>query len=685
MRRLVAALLLVPATAFAAAERTWSPLVRGYLPAGEADGAAPTSRGTIGLAPATKDLASPPSPYLWSLAENGGRVYAGSGDGGEVWLVPEDGGAAKSLLDPAESQAQALAVLEGKLYAGLNPGGKVVRVQTQGKDKPETVFDGVEEYVWDLQAAKGSLYVAVGAPGRVYRVDPGRAPKLVMESGDGHVRALAWTKDGKLLAGTDGRGLLVRAESDDARFVLFDAPRREISSISVAADGTIWFAAIGQEEESQATPSATPTPVGTPAPIDPKKGPPGQLWRMRPDGFAELVWQSPGPGIYSVLAVADGVLVATGDPGALWLVEADGSSRKLLDPKVGQITTLTVSKDDVLVATANPSKVIRLKGAMKSAAARKGSGTFTATPLDAGGFARWGRLSWEARGKAEVTTRSGNTATPDDSWSKWSKAIPAAGAGVDSPPARFLQYQVKLEGDAELTRLDAVFRVENRAPRVDWIYVEDPGVTIVPKADAPPTYTLPPDAKPEPVRKELPQKRGYARGYRAARWGAIDPDGDALLYDVFLRAEDEKTWRAIAKAIPETYTTWDASSLPDGRYEIKVVASDAAINGEGRTGERVVGPHENDNTPPRVESVSAKAGKNSVTVSLTATDAFGVSGAQASIDGGDWIPLVAKDGVADSPKEFFEGTVPASAGDHVVVVRALDRAGNPGTGKTFAK
>src|SRR5438093_13786138 len=100
-------LAVLPQRSFAASERLWSPLVRGQVPAGQANGTAPTSRGTIAAAPEKKELAAPPSPYLWSLALWNGGVIAGSGDGGEVWRVPEDGGAAKLLYDAPELQAQA--------------------------------------------------------------------------------------------------------------------------------------------------------------------------------------------------------------------------------------------------------------------------------------------------------------------------------------------------------------------------------------------------------------------------------------------------------------------------------------------------------------------------------------------------------------------------------------------------
>ena len=690
MRRdiLVVAALL-PALAFAAAERTWTPLVRGLVPAGEAKGAAPTSRGTIESAPESKELSAPASPYVWALAIAGGVVYAGSGDSGEVWRVPDDGSAAKSIHDATETQAQVLVADDGAVIAGFNPGARVVRMKKDGTGV-EPILDANEGYVWSvLPEAKGkALLVGVGSPGRVYRVEPGSgaAAKVVLDAGDAHVRSMAFAKDGRLLAGTDGRGLVIRAEKDGSRFVLFDAPRREISSIGVAADGTIWFGAVGAEE-ADATPAAaaaaSPTPV---PPTDPKKGPAGQLYRMRLDGFSELVWTSPGPGIYSVLADGDGALVATGDPAAVWRIDADGVSRKILDPSAGQATALVRDGDAVLVATANPSKVIRLS------TKRKTPGVFESGALDAGGFARWGRLAWTASEpkKVALATRSGNTATPDASWSAWSKGLASDGAAVTSPSARYLQYRVTIDpgSTAEVTWIEATYRVENRAPRVDGVWLEEPGVTIAPKADAPPSYTLPPENKPTPVRKELPQKRGFQRGWRAARWTSSDPDGDDLVYDVLVRGADETVWRPLAKGQPEQYTTWDASSLPDGRYELKVIASDTPVNGTGSglTGERISMPFDSDSTPPKVDDATARREGGSLRVSFSATDAVGVAAGHASIDGGEWIPLVADDGIADSPRERFTAALPdPGPGEHVVVLRATDRSGNPGSGKAVVR
>jgi hypothetical protein len=73
------------------------------------------------------------------------------------------------------------------------------------------------------------------------------------------------------------------------------------------------------------------------------------------------------------------------------------------------------------------------------------SGTFTSRVLDAGAQITCGAVSWNAELPAGTTTvvlvRSGNTATPDLSWSAWTTV-----AGSGATPAlggRYLQYQIQ--------------------------------------------------------------------------------------------------------------------------------------------------------------------------------------------------------------------------------------------------
>jgi hypothetical protein len=75
-------------------------------------------------------------------------------------------------------------------------------------------------------------------------------------------------------------------------------------------------------------------------------------------------------------------------------------------------------------------------------------GTYTSPVLDTGGAARWGALSWSAVKPSNTTltfqVRSGNSPTPDATWSAWSGPITTSGAVIPAPIARYVQYQANL-------------------------------------------------------------------------------------------------------------------------------------------------------------------------------------------------------------------------------------------------
>ena len=62
---------------------------------------------------------------------------------------------------------------------------------------------------------------------------------------------------------------------------------------------------------------------------------------------------------------------------------------------------------------------------------------WTSKALDAGLRARFGHLTWRGTGALEVSTRSGDTQTPDSTWSAWS--APVAGRRRRAEPARALR------------------------------------------------------------------------------------------------------------------------------------------------------------------------------------------------------------------------------------------------------
>src|SRR5207302_2649819 len=59
-------------------------------------------------------------------------------------------------------------------------------------------------------------------------------------------------------------------------------------------------------------------------------------------------------------------------------------------------------------------------------------------------------------------------------------------------------------------------------------------------------------------------------------WEASDPNGDALRYSIYFRSSSLAPWILLKDKLSEATYDWDTRSVSDGRYEIKVIASDEA-------------------------------------------------------------------------------------------------------------
>src|SRR6476619_759338 len=107
------------------------------------------------------------------------------------------------------------------------------------------------------------------------------------------------------------------------------------------------------------------------------------------------------------------------------------------------------------------------------------------------------------------------------------------------------------------------------------------------------------------VAATVPPRRFYQRGARSFQWQAEDRNGDTLEFAIYYRGLNDQTFRLLKDKLRDTFYTIDGATLADGRYIIKVVASDAPDNpvGQTLTGERLSEPVDIDNTPPVVKTM----------------------------------------------------------------------------------
>jgi hypothetical protein len=193
---------------------------------------------------------------------------------------------------------------------------------------------------------------------------------------------------------------------------------------------------------------------------------------------------------------------------------------------------------------------------------------------------------------------------------------------------------------------------------------------------------------------EQPPQGAQQKGFQSVLWNAHDENDDDLRYAVYYRGENEREWKLLKDKLDQKFYSWDATTLPDGAYYLKIVATDGPSNSPATTlqTERESERFEIDNTPPTIEGLTNTppvmnghvAKRESNTLRFTARDATSsIDRAQYSIDGGDWILVSPAGGLSDAPEENYEFSVEnLPVGEHTIAVRAYDRFDNVGSAKT---
>jgi hypothetical protein len=691
---------------------------------GDADAVSIDTDGRVTIAPALQMLGDVGTPAVWRAVTGAkGVVYAATGHDGKLWAFG-GGSAPKAIFDAAELDLQAIALSrQGAILVGSAPDGKVYRVTPDGASS--TFFDPDDKYIWAIAvAADGTVYVGTGSKGKVYKVPAaGGTGTLFYDAGAEHVSALAFDAAGKLLVGTSSPGRVIRLDADGKPFVLLEAGYQEVRSLRVAG-GVTYATAAGA---AAATPPAESTPrpsvetgaavtlstevtvvaggdatTATSAPAVSGSTPSGSsgpqkgaIYRIDADGDWTTFWEAPEDTPYDVLVERGGtLLVATGNKGKLYRLSGDPVLATLVArADAQQITALADDAAGLVLAASNPGRLLRL------AAAPAPTGTYVSDVRDTTTVATWGTIRWQATlppgTSVALHTRSGNTRTPDATWSAWSPPYTAAeGARIESPKARFLQWKAVLTAangvSPILTSVSAAYLPRNTRPAVDSVTVHPPGVVFqrpFPTGD-PELAGI--DGAPEPraVAPGTPTigqtlgRRTYQKSLQTFVWSARDADGDRLQYTLAYRREGDRTWTTLKGGLSDDVFTWDTTTVPDGTYVIKVTASDATANAPALAlaGERESQSFEIDNTPPAVEVAPAAAGAASATtVRFTIKDGHSpVQKVEYASAGDRWRQAYPVDGLLDSREERFELTLETGA-KSPVVVRATDALGNAAT------
>jgi hypothetical protein len=692
----------------------WTVATARDLLQGKSDGTFIQLNGVVTAGPRLSSRLTSTPAQIWSLLQRAdGSTWAGTGgDGRVIRLRP--GQSEETVFDSEEANVFALAASGPRVYAATSPDGRVYVIENGTPARP--FFDPSEKYIWALAVdERGQLWVGAGNPAVIYRVDPSGKDEVVYRPPATHVVTLGRDAAGRMLAGTETPGRLYRFDADSRPFVLLDSGLTELRAIS-AGPGSVLFAMAvssgetgsgGEPSSVAATLVAAASTASTASTAKPDEDTDdassrpstsssgssagrSQLFRIEANGTWEAIWTT-NDVAYDIAAQPDGsVLVATGPEGRLYKIDRTRDVSLLTGVDAKQITRFAIAGPEnklMSFATANPGRVVDVGAGVQSPAA------YLSPVRDTRSVATWGLIRWDATAPVSLYSRSGNTATPDDSWSDWAGPYTTAdGEAVTSPAARFVQWRAVFTTPssgvpAALTSVTLAYLARNSRPVVSSISVHPPGVVfqrpfandegaIAGLDDQVANARRPPgDTGPTPP---APTRRMFQKGLQTITWNGEDEDSDTLTYTLQYRREGVETWRDLKEGLTGEIFVWDTTTVADGRYQIRVLASDRLSNAADRalTGDRESDAIEIDNTPPTLAFEITRA-TTPARLTVRARDARSpILKLEYSLDGSAWQLVYPVDGLADAPEERYEIPLPADADARRIVVRATDRLQN---------
>jgi hypothetical protein len=641
-----------------------------------------------------------------------GRLLMGI-SGQRCALCRFEQGQMKTVFEPNDANyIFAIAVdKQGDIYLGTGPKGKVYRLDSLCK-KGEVVAEATDKNILSLAiGADGLVYAGSDSRGLVYSINPKtREVKVLYDSEQQEITALLFFGENLYASATSAQ--IVQQEArfavqpaqpgkpeekdeegdepggDDDASAATDTddstpsnPMKSGFGTDTVGTDTVKSGSLGGGSTTLTTGGSTPiksgiTTGGTKLQIANTKGKPAEqqaerkmpparpakpaqasvVYRISKDGFVTDIFSDTA--VFFCMDSRDKeLLLGTGNDARLYSIEPNSEQQTIVyqDHKASQITAVAALADSVYIGTANPARIVRLGNTFAK------EGTYESELVDAGQPAKWGKLQIEADIPEDcnvlMACRSGNVKDINDpSFSKWTEPEVVTGpVDLNCPTGRFCQYKLIFRSRTGQTspvvrEVAVASMVPNLAPRVESVTA---------------------------ARVNAPGKNGVFR----ISYDVKDDNSDKLIYKIDFRKVGRTGWIEIKDDIETNSYEWDSRTVEDGRYEIRVTASDERSNtAETKlAGSRVSDTFTVDNTAPVVKRHKIDRAAKSIRLKMTVSDELSVIGkVEYTIDSdANWLGVVPDDLVYDTTTEDFTIIVEnLTPGQHVIALRLADDVGN---------
>jgi sugar lactone lactonase YvrE len=215
----------------------------------------------------------------------------------------------------------------------------------------DTVFYTGQPVIWSVaQAPDGSVYLATGHRGRLYKTTPAGVSSLIWTSDQPEIFAVTVDSRGAVYAATAPDGKVYRIENGKANEV-FAPKAKYIWSLAVAPNGDLFVGA----------------------------GEPGNVYRVNKSGTSEVYYESGQAHITSLAIDGAGQLLAGSEPnGILYRISAKDKAFVLYDSSLPEIRSILPMPDGSIYVAALGGSLAGRSGPLANALTSLGNVVVTA-------------------------------------------------------------------------------------------------------------------------------------------------------------------------------------------------------------------------------------------------------------------------------------------------------------------
>ena len=599
------------------------------------------SRDSVFVGNVISKLTEDSDGFVSDIAEIDGHIYYGISDLGLIIRIDKNGS-----LDTIVNTDGGLISLErfkGFIIAGLSPQGKLLFI------KGEKVQDTLKidaDNIYEVYEWKGELIIGTGPEGKVYKITNDRKIEDFYTTEAKSVTAMVLFKD-KLFIGTSNPGLVYELYPEGGGRIYYDTGLEEVNGLGFCGD-TLCVSGISHTNNAP-------------------RGEVKFLIRNREftvyEGTPILTGEEMGNKFYAGEA-EDGQVGEFHHQNLLIIADLPES----------RITTLKDIGGELFIGTGYPANVHLMSRE------KRREGAYISTVFKGGMGVIWGNLFYTGSGDITFSLRSGKKKDVDSSWTKWS--ITDKKIDTEDP---FIQWKATLKGRSSyLKNVRVSYRERNSPPEILQFVVLPPTIGSGGGSNGPKQREfLSPEEKIRLTKMGfLVPEQAYIipEGIRCIYWKANDPDGDQLIFDLYLKREGDRVFEKLAEGVMESAYFLNTSPYPDGNYIVKIVAEDLPTQPspfhKEKTTRFII-----DHSPPDVKDIKKRETGDSITISGVAFDenspisaVFYNTPSMLEKRETGWRSAIPVDGVFDESQELFSFKIKKVF--KYVAIRVFDRHNN---------